>query len=93
MLEKGIVHNILWAGCRSDQTSADACIGGSWHGAFTYYFCKEIRAGNNQLSRAALLQKIRADLAAGHYNQIPQLECQATVRKIGLKPIAEEVPA
>jgi hypothetical protein len=93
LLEKGIVHNILWAGCRSDQTSADACIGGSWHGAFTYYFCKEIRAGNNQLSRAALLQKIRADLAAGHYNQIPQLECQATVRKIGLKPIAEEVPA
>ena len=93
LLEKGIVHHILWAGCRSDQTSADAHIGGSWHGAFTYYFCKEIHACNNQLSRAALLQKIRVDLAAGHYNQIPQLESQATVRKLALKPVAEPVAA
>jgi hypothetical protein len=79
-LDKGIIHNILWAGCRSDQTSADAHIGGSWHGAFTYYFCKEIKACNNKLSRANLLAKIRADLRAGRYSQIPQLECEATKR-------------
>jgi hypothetical protein len=81
LLEKGLVHHILWAGCRADQTSADANIGGTWHGAFTYYFCKELRAGKNKLSRKALLNKVRADLKAGHYIQIPQLECQAAARK------------
>jgi hypothetical protein len=81
LLEKGLVHHILWAECRADQTSADANIGGSWHGAFTYYFCKELRASKKKLSRKALLKKVRAKLTAGHYTQIPQLECQATVRK------------
>jgi hypothetical protein len=80
MLDKGITHHILWAGCRADQTSADALIGGSWHGAFTYYFCKELRACRNELSRSAILKRVRTDLAAGHYSQIPQLECEATVR-------------
>jgi uncharacterized caspase-like protein len=80
LLEKGLVHHILWAGCRADQTSADAHIGGSWHGAFTYYFCKELRAGKNKVSRKNLLTKVRKDLTAGHYTQTPQLECQATVR-------------
>lgn len=80
MLEKGLVHHILWAGCRADQTSADANIGGSWHGAFTYYFVKELRACKNTLARKDLLKKVRADLATGHYTQSPQLECQATVR-------------
>jgi metacaspase-1 len=84
LLDRGITHHILWAACRADQTSADARIGGSYHGAFTYYFCKEIRACKNSLSRAALLKKVRADLA-GSYSQIPQLECPATTRskKIG----------
>ena len=78
MLDKGITHHILWAGCRADQTSADAHIGESWHGAFTYYFCKALRACKNDLSRSSLLKKVRADLDAGHYTQIPQLECEAT---------------
>ncbi len=80
MLEKGLVHHILWAGCRSDQTSADANIGGTYHGAFTYYFCKEMRAGK-KLTRSAVLKKVREDLKKERYTQIPQLESQATVRK------------
>ncbi|NHQ59955.1 caspase family protein [Chlorobium sp. BLA1] len=84
LLEKGMVHNILWAACRADQTSADANIAGGWHGAFTYYFCKQMYACKNSLSRADLLVKIRADLKKGKYNQIPQLECEATKRQ--LKP-------
>jgi metacaspase-1 len=87
MALKGIVHHILWAACRADQTSADAHLGGGWHGAFTYYFCKEMRATSNSLTRAQLLKKIRADLAAGHYSQTPQLECNATVR--AAVPMAE----
>jgi len=81
-LEKGIIHHILWAACRSDQTSADANIGGSWHGAFTYYFCKEMIASSNKLSRNDVLLKVRKDLAAGHYSQVPQLEIEATKRNM-----------
>jgi len=84
LLEKGIVHHILWAACRADQTSADAHIAGGWHGAFTYYFCKEMIACNNSLSRAQVLAKVRADLDGGHYSQVPQLETEATKRQ--LKP-------
>jgi metacaspase-1 len=80
MLEKGIVHHILWAACRSDQTSADAYIAGGWHGAFTYYFCKVMNDTKNKLSRKEVLAKVRALLAAGHYNQTAQLECEATKR-------------
>ncbi len=85
MLEKGLVHHILWAGCRADQTSADANISGAYHGAFTYYYCKEMRACKNQLSRSEVLKKVRADLSKGRYTQIPQLECEATVRKSPVK--------
>lgn len=77
MLERGLPHQILWAACRAEQTAADAHIGGAWHGAFTYYFEKEMRACKNQLSRNAVLAKVRADLTAGHYPQVPQLECPA----------------
>ena len=81
LLEKGIVHHILWVGCRADQTSADANIAGGWHGAFTYYFCKQMNASNNSLSRAEVLTKVRSDLSAGQYSQVPQLECEATKRQ------------
>ncbi len=81
MLKKGLTNHILWAGCRSDQTSADAKIGQTWHGAFTYYFCQEVRKCKNKLSRLEVLKKVIADLKAGHYSQIPQLEGEATRRK------------
>jgi metacaspase-1 len=79
-LEKGIVHHILWAACRSDQTSADANIAEGWHGAFTYYFCKVMNENENKLSRKNVLKKVRQLLSAEHYNQVPQLECEATKR-------------
>lgn len=85
LLEKGLVHHILWAGCRSDQTSADAKIGGVYHGAFTYYYCKELRACKNKLARSEVLKKVVADLKKDRFSQVPQLECEATVRK---SPIA-----
>lgn len=85
MLEKGLVHHILWAGCRADQTSADAKIDGKYHGAFTYYYCAHMRASKNKLSRSEVLKKVRADLRKGRYTQIPQLECEATVRKSPVK--------
>ena len=80
LLEKGMVQHILWAACRADQTSADANIDGEWHGAFTYYFCKEMNVSQNKLNRNEILEKVRKDLRAGNYTQIPQLECEATAR-------------
>ncbi len=79
-LDKGIVHHILWAGCRSDQTSADAHISGGWHGAFTYYFCKVMNETQNKRSRKEVLKRVRKALTAAHYDQVPQLECEATKR-------------
>jgi hypothetical protein len=81
-IDKRLTHQILWAACRADQTSADARIAGSWHGAFTYFFCKEIRENNNRLSRREMLQKVRLDLSRGRYTQIPQLECPAASRAL-----------
>ena len=82
LLKKGITQQILWAGCRANQTSADAHIDGKWHGAFTYFFNKEVRACKNTLTRGDILKKVAADLKAAHYTQVPQLETQATQRKL-----------
>jgi hypothetical protein len=91
MHEKGIVHHILWAACRDDQTSADAHIAGGWHGAFTYYFCQEVTKCGNQLSRADILTKVRKDLASAGYSQVPQLECEATKRDLKLHEVDAEM--
>ena len=83
--EKGLTHHVLWAGCRANQTSADAKIGSTWHGAFTYYFSKEMRASKNKLSRKEIHKRVKTALKANDYSQVPQLECEATKRsaKIG----------
>jgi hypothetical protein len=84
LAEKDLTHHILWAACRDNQTSADAHIAGGWHGAFTYYFIKEMQGSKNSLSRAEILKKVRADLKAppGNYTQVPQLETEATKKKL-----------
>lgn len=79
--EKGLsTHHILWAACRSDQTSADAYIDGDWHGAFTYYLCQNIFKSENKLCRKELFAKVRADLKDNKYEQLSQLETNATNR-------------
>ncbi|MGK7898545.1 MAG: caspase family protein [Xenococcus sp. (in: cyanobacteria)] len=78
--DRSTVHHILWAGCKDNQTSADAYINGSYNGAFTYYFCKHMRDSGGDLSRKNLLKRIRDSLYYGGYSQIPQLEAEATVR-------------
>jgi hypothetical protein len=73
---------ILWAGCRANQTSSDARIDSSWHGAFTYYFVKELSTCENRLSRTEILKKVRVQLKAGHYTQVPQLEGKTALKKL-----------
>ncbi|MBA3014313.1 MAG: caspase family protein [Proteobacteria bacterium] len=77
---RSTVHHILWAGCKDNQTSADAFINNSYNGAFTYFFCKHMRASGGTLSRKELLSRVRQSLRNDGYSQIPQLECEATVR-------------
>jgi hypothetical protein len=72
-------HHILWTGCKSNQTSADAYFDGRYIGAFTYYFVKVMRDSRNQLSRKAVVAKVRA-LMKGKFEQDPQLEGNATNR-------------
>lgn len=66
--------NLLFAGCKSIQTSADAYIAGAYHGAFTYYFVKAIdKLGSNATCRQ-IADETGTALKANHYLQIPQLE-------------------
>jgi len=74
----GLKQHILWAGCKADQTSADAYIDGDWHGAFTYSFDKALRASNGNANRKELLKAVREYLKSNAYSQIPQLEYRAT---------------
>jgi hypothetical protein len=74
-------RHVLFAGCKDNQTSADAWIKGAYNGAFTYYFCKHIRDAQAALSRWELLKRVRASLKHKGYSQIPQLECPAAARK------------
>lgn len=73
-------HHILWTGCKSNQTSADAHFNGRYSGAFTYHFVKTMLATQNKLSRKAVVDKIRAELK-GKFTQVPQLESNASNRQ------------
>jgi len=89
-LEKNLPHQILWAACKDNQTSADAYLNGDWHGAFTWYWCQEITKSNNKLSRNQVLANVRTDLHNAKFSQTPQLECPATDKTIAVAPVAEE---
>jgi len=83
-LLKGVTNplsHVLFAGCRENQTSADAYINKAFNGAFTYYLCKHLRDTSAAITRADLLKRVRASLRFNDYDQVPQLECQAAEKK------------
>jgi len=75
------LNHVLFSGCKENQTSADAYIKGSYNGAFSYYFCKQLRDGQGELSRGDLLKRVRASLRYNGFSQVPQLECPRSERK------------
>jgi hypothetical protein len=77
---------ILIAGCRSNQTSADAWINNDYHGALTWYLYQTLSAANFKLSYATLIHGVQAKLKHEHYQQVPQLEGPASY--VG-KPVFE----
>ena len=80
LMEEDMKNHVLFAGCRSDQTSADAQIDGTYNGAFTYYMCKVIKESNNKSSRTQVINKLR-DYLKDAYSQVPQLECSPVFKE------------
>jgi hypothetical protein len=83
--EAPATHQILWSGCKANQTSADAYFDGRYNGAFTYYFVKAMDETRNEASRATVLRHLRAAMK-GHFSQVPQLEAHATRRAAPKRP-------
>ncbi len=69
---------MLISGCRADQTSADAAIGGGFAGALTYNLVEALTESDAPLSYRDLHDQTCAKLKRGRYEQIPQLEGNET---------------
>ncbi|MFO1273894.1 MAG: caspase family protein [Rubrivivax sp.] len=78
--EQPAKNQILWSGCKANQTSADAYFDNRYNGAFTYHYVKVMNDTQNKLSRSAVVTKMRA-LMKGKFAQVPQLETNASNRK------------
>jgi hypothetical protein len=65
---------ILISGCSDKQTSADAYIGGRYHGALTFYLAQTLKEANWNISYADLIIKVNEKLDREEYEQDPQLE-------------------
>lgn len=65
---------VLIAGCRDDQTSADAWIDGDYHGALTYYLWRTLRDAKWKTTYRKLVSATGSALADHNYDQEPQLE-------------------
>ena len=70
----GPEHRAEWAACSEKETSADALLGGEWHGAFTYAWVRNFRLHRDQ-KRSALLQAVQNEITQ-FYGQTPQLLTQ-----------------
>jgi hypothetical protein len=53
------MNHVLWAGCRNDQTSADAYFSGSYRGAFTHGFCEMVKKHGKNVEHQPLVKNIQ----------------------------------
>lgn len=74
--QSGMRH-VLVAGCRDDEYSYDARIGGTFHGAMTYHAIKAIRAARYKITPTQLTRELNRMLPAAGYEQHPQVSGQA----------------
>jgi len=68
------LNHVLWAGCKDNQTSGEATVGGVVRGFFTYCFCKCLRSKMGNISRLDLDKCVTSCLKGVGAGQIPQLE-------------------
>ncbi len=65
--------HLLLAGCRDNQTAADAYIDGDFHGAFTYYLCQTLRQSPH-LGSQETIDRVAKLLRTNQFQQVPQHE-------------------
>ena len=70
---------MLITGCQSQQTSADAWIGGKYMGAATYYITQTMKEHNFDLDYKTLIDGVNNQIAAAGYTQRPELNGNATL--------------
>ncbi|CRZ17150.1 caspase family protein [Mycolicibacterium neworleansense] len=68
------IPEVLISGCRADQTSADAALGGGYAGALTYHLVEAVTESRTPLSYRELHDQTCTKLKRGRYEQVPQLE-------------------
>ncbi|MBK9714410.1 MAG: caspase family protein [Kouleothrix sp.] len=79
---------VLLAACKSSQTAADARIGGTFHGALTYYLLETLRDAGAPVSYRVLINRVGKRLYDNQFVQEPQIECNRANRDHAfLRPI------
>jgi hypothetical protein len=72
---------VLISGCRDDEYSFDARMGGTFHGAMTYHAIQAIRAARYKITPAGLGRELNRRLPAAGFDQHPQVSGQAAARR------------
>jgi hypothetical protein len=75
------MKEILLSGCKSTEYSYDAQIGGTYHGAMTYYAIETIKEANYKITYADLARRVNDKLTTEGYRQTPQLEGKTNNKK------------
>ena len=75
------MKEILLSGCTDKEYSYDANIGGTFHGAMSYYALQVIREANYRITYATLHKRLLQQLAKEGYDQHPQLEGKAANKR------------
>lgn len=68
------IPEILVAGCRDTQTSADAYLKGSYNGALTYCLAETLKAAGGNITYRQLHERTVQRLKQEGFEQVPQLE-------------------
>lgn len=83
MAKTAALNNVvLIAGCKSDQTSADAYFDGQYSGALTHFLLQElVKEDGLKVSLVELLRRVRQDLLVNHFAQTPQIDGPADIEE------------
>lgn len=75
------MKEVLLSGCTDKEYSYDALIGGTYHGAMTYFALQAIKAANYKITYQQLQTRVNFLLDEGGYPQHPQLEGRSVNKK------------
>jgi len=70
-------NTVLITGCEENQTSADAWIGGRYHGALTFTLVEVLKSTNFNMTYTDLITKLNMRMDKYEFDQNPQLECRS----------------